>query len=101
MSIAKSASQIVSDFRAYMAKYGKPYAAWYVGIASEPRRRLFIDHNVSQHIGAWIHDDAGTDAVARAIEKHFLDLGCSGGDGGGDYTTRFIYAYLITSNTRE
>ena len=37
----------------------------------------------------------------RAIEKHFIDKGTKGGPGGGDHNTQYIYAYLITPNTRE
>lgn len=101
MFTTKSAQQIVAEIRAYMAKFGKPYSAWYVGIACDPRRRLFIDHNVDQQNGPWIHDNAGSDTAARAIENHFHSQGCKGGPCGGDYTTTCAYAYLITPSTRE
>lgn len=80
---------------------GGGYPAWYCGIATNPRQRLFTDHNVDEKNGAWIHRDAGTDTMARKIEDYFLAKGCKGDDGGGDSSTRHVYAYKITSSTRE
>ena len=101
MNLTQNPQQIAADIEAYMAKFGKPYSAWYIGIAADPRRRLFIDHAVDERNGAWIHSNAGTDRAARSIETYFINKGCKGGDGGGDYTTTHVYAYLITMNTRE
>jgi len=94
-------NQIVSDFNSYFRKHGGSYSAWYVGIASKPRERLFNDHNVDEKNDAWIFRDAENDTMARKIEKHFHDLGCKGDGGGGDYTTRYVYAYKINSHTVE
>ena len=51
--------------------------------------------------GAWIWRTASSDSVARDIEKHFLDKGAQGGSGGGDEESTAVYAYKITSSTRE
>lgn len=75
---------------------------WYVGIAASPEDRLFKDHNVSKAHGCWIYRDAGDHETARAIEKEIIaQYGTRGGDGGGDYRTRYVYAYKITALTRE
>lgn len=75
---------------------------WYVGIAAKPEERLFEDHNVSKLHGCWIHSDAGDHQTARQIEKEILDeYGTRGGGGGGDYRTKHVYAYRITSTTKE
>lgn len=75
---------------------------WYVGIAADPEKRLFNDHNVSKEYGCWIHRDAGSHESARKIEKEIInEYGTQGGDGGGDYRTRHVYAYKITSTTKQ
>ena len=99
--MAKSKKEIIKDIKGYMAKRGGDIDDWYVGIAAKPRERLFDDHSVEEDGGAWIHRRASSESVAREIEKHFLDKGAQGGTGGGDEDTTAVYAYKITSDTRE
>ena len=40
----------------------------------------------------WEHWLADNEAVARNVEKHFLDLGMDGDTGGGE-DTKYIYVY--------
>ncbi len=91
----------VADIEEYIAKYGGICADWYCGIASDPRQRLFLDHGVDEIYDAWIHGDCGTEAVARSVERYFLSRGCKGDEGGGDRQTKYVYAYKITSHSRE
>ncbi len=93
--------QVAAEIEAHMGKSDHAYPAWYIGIAADPRRRLFIDHGVDERGGTWIYCNAGTDMAARSVENHFLSQGCKGGAGGGDRSTTFVYAYLITNGTRE
>lgn len=86
---------------AYVQQCGGNFAGWYCGIASDPRDCLFNRHGVDEHHGAWIYRDLGSDLAARAVEKYLLSLGFRGGGGGGGVLTRFVYAYRITSTTRE
>jgi len=82
-----------------MAKCGEPQRRWYVGVAADPRARLFHAHNVSEQNGVWIYRELSTDEEARRVEQHFLARGCDGSGGGGDRRTRFAYLYLKTSYT--
>ena len=88
-------SSITSDINSHIASRGGSYPAWYIGIAARPRERLFSDHGVSEQHGAWIYRDAGSEAAARLIEKHFIALGCRGGDGGGGVATKYVYAFRM------
>ena len=98
--MAKSAQEIVQEIIAHIQKEGSSYSSWYVGIASDPESRLFSDHGVSKDNGWWIYQDAGNEENARAIEKYILEnYRTAGGSGGGDYTTKFVYAYKKTSTT--
>lgn len=102
MATATSAEQKAkAEIDAYIRKNGGVYSAWYAGIAADPEQRLFTDHNVDKQRDQWIHINCGTDTAARNVENYFLAKGCKGGGGGGDHTTRFAYAYKITSSTRE
>jgi len=93
------AQQIYDEFKAHINKSGESYHNWYVGIATDPRNRLFEEHNVSEKNGWWIFRKCNTDEDARAIEEALLKLGCDGGTGGGDQNTTSIYAYFKSSST--
>ena len=90
----------IAEIDAYIRKCGGGYRAWYCGVASDPRDRLFNDHNVSEVYGNWIFVPLTTNTEARQVEAHFLNLGCDGGPGGGDYRSRYVYAYKKTASTR-
>ncbi len=93
--------QIISDFETFMGKHGSHYHQFYVGIASDLNDRLANGHSVDNTIPCiYSTNPIHTDTV-RSIERHFLDKGAKGGQGGGDANTQYIYAYLITAQTRE
>lgn len=74
-------------------------SGWYIGIATNPRNRLFSGHNVSEQYGSYIARDAGGEQHARDTENYLLQsTRCKGGCGGGD-CPRYVYAYKITSTT--
>jgi len=97
--MAMTTQEIIHDFDSHMKQEGNGYRNWYVGITSDPRARLFDEHQVSETNGWWIFRTATTTDSARAVEDHFLALGCDGGPGGGDTRTRCVYAYRKTFNT--
>jgi hypothetical protein len=92
--------QIIAHLDGYMKKFPQTRNPnWYVGIASDVRHRLFIDHKVLEHTGCWAFATAMTHDIAREVERIYLNAGCDGGSGGGDYTTRTVYVYLKTNTT--
>ena len=94
-------NQAAAEIEAYIRQNGGQFRLWYAGIATDPRARLFVDHNVNERTDLWIYRDAGSEAAARAAERYLLGLGCKGDEGGGDNRTRFVYAYLINTHTRQ
>ena len=96
-----TAQQVYDDIVAYMNQHRYAFINWYVGIATDARNRLFVDHSVSEHDGAWIYRTASSDTAARNVEQALLKLGCKGGGGGGSISTTQVYAYLITNQTVE
>lgn len=92
---------VAGEILTYMRSSGIGFPKWYVGIASDPRTRLFVDHSVSKN-SYWIYQDAGSDGGAREIEKFLVDTySTQGGGGGGDESTRYVYAYVVTATTKE
>ena len=75
-------------------------SSWYVGITNDPQRRL-REHNVNPSGNGYYFKEAYEHNSARAAEQALLQLGCTGGSGGGDHTCTFVYAYLKTPYTRE
>jgi hypothetical protein len=87
--MATSKETIKTEIKAYIQRNGGTYSDWYVGIVSDPRNRLFRDHNVSENGGAWIYREAESSSAAREVEEYFVNLlGTNGGSGGGDYRVK-------------
>lgn len=100
--MAKTKDQIIADIEAYIGNNGADFGNWYVGIATSPRDRLFNDHSVRENGDAWIFREATSSTVAREVENYFINVkGMQGGGGGGDYSSRSVYAYKIKPHTRE
>ena len=96
-----TAQQIIDDIQGFIRKYSGVYPVWYIGIAADPQDRLVNGHNVNENSPSYIIRGAATADDARSVERHFVELGCQGGPGGGDSKTRSVYAYKITSTTRQ
>jgi hypothetical protein len=98
---AKPLQVIIDEIAAHINKQGGPRSNWYVGITADIEQRLHSDHAVPKknHWFSW--REAFTADDARSIEQAFLEWGCSGGPGGGDHRSRFVYAYLKTAVTVE
>lgn len=96
---AKDTEVICSEISEHINKQAGPRQKWYVGIASNVKARLHGDHQVPEKDHWFIWRQAHSADDARAIEKAFLEWGCDGGPGGGDHTTKFVYAFLQTAVT--
>lgn len=94
--------ELASQFISFINEYGHIPSKWYVGITSDPKRRLFIEHQVSPTSGIFKYADASTVDNARLIEKFLIDkMKIKGGSGGGDSTTTWVYVYMITPLTLQ
>jgi hypothetical protein len=100
-TIGEADMAAAQDIVDYIGKQGGTYSQWYVGVAADGAQRLFNDHHVDRNKDAWIYSPCATSSEARAVEQHFLKLGMKGGPGGGDSSTKIVYAYRITNSTRE
>ncbi len=96
-----SEQSIAAEIEAHIRQCGGRYGDWYAGVASDPRTRLFNDHNLSEKGDAWIYRDCGSDSAARRVEDNLLRKGCDGGPGGGDKSTKYVYAYKKNGHTKQ
>lgn len=93
-------NQIIADIDAHIQKEGSKYRAWYCGITNDPKSRLFTEHNVPEKGAWWIHREAFSANDAREVESFFVNQnGTDGGPGGGDETSKYVYAYKKTAST--
>ena len=96
----KTKEDVISEIKAHIIKCGGSYFSWYVGIAQDAERRLFLDHKVNKNNDAWIYRKAASSYEARQVERYFIEvLGTDGGTGGGDETSNIVYAYKKKSHT--
>jgi hypothetical protein len=92
---------IMADINGHIQKSGKANSQWYVGITADIEKRLFGDHQVPRENHWYIYRRALNANEARNIEAAYHTAGCQGAGGGGDDTAVYVYAYVVTAQTRE
>lgn len=95
------ADKIFNKLCDYIENYNNDYSKWYCGITNNIQERLFGFHKVSEDDDKFLDLECENSDDAREIEKAMLDLGCKGGEKGGNDETVYVYIYLITSETKE
>lgn len=94
--------RIISEIKNYASNHPSYWKDWYIGIASDPEQRLFIEHSVNKETDAWIYSICQNCNSARNVEQYLIETLKTKGDlGGGDDNTKYIYAYLTSSHSRE
>ena len=66
----------------------KNYKAWRIGITDDPESRK-KHHGNPRYWHDWRAD---TEAMARRVEKHFINKGMKGGVGGGE-SPNYVYIF--------
>lgn len=89
--------EIVADVTEHVADLGDSYDEWYAGIATDWEDCVFDRHCVERDAkDTWIVRKAANEAKARKAEKKLHKAGFDGGPGGGEESTRFVYAYKVS-----
>jgi hypothetical protein len=71
---------------------------WYVGVTDNPSRRLYAEHNASSNESIVLTVES--EAVARSVEKFFVERYGTAGNPGGGENPRFVYAFKMMPQTR-
>lgn len=92
--------EIIDDIKKYIQEKRGRYSLWYVGVSSNARDSLFIEHKVKEKEDLWIYKTALSSEIARDVERYFLIvLGTDGLIGNGEKTARMVYTYRKTIHT--
>jgi len=85
--MSESAIKNAIERRVKLAKTEK-YSIWTIGITDNPERRK-REHDNPQF---WMEWKADSEAIARKVEKYFLDKGMKGDTGGGEHPN-WVYIF--------
>ncbi|MEP3478592.1 MAG: hypothetical protein ABJZ55_05035 [Fuerstiella sp.] len=77
----------------YVQQHGGKYSDWHMGIAADPRGKLFTDYRVDRTTGSWIFTGCGTLDASCNVVKHFAELGCKVVDDAKAIDAVFVFAY--------
>lgn len=95
---------IINAIDEHLKKSNKQYYnQFYIGITSDVNARLFGAHKVPRENHWWIYRFADNEQIARDVERHYIDLGMQGGEGGGtgEGNVTCVYCYAIANYTVE
>jgi hypothetical protein len=96
--MAKSKSDILDDFQAFMGKHGANYKEWYVSTSTSPKTDLFKFYKFkSGDKGLFL--GAESDIRAAEVAEFFTDLGAKGKPGIKDDAV-YVYAFKMAKHTR-
>ena len=96
--MAKSKSDILDDFQAFMGKHGGNYKEQYVSTSANPKTDLFKYHKFKNG-DKGLFRTAESDIRAAEIAEFFTDLGSKGYSGIKDDAV-CVYAFKLAKHTR-
>ena len=94
MSSIQACNGMVEHINKQIEQQNGSYPDWYCGITSNIAKRLYEEHSVPEKDWWLTIRKCFSDGDARIVEAELLELGCDGGEGGGDEDTVYVYAYL-------
>ncbi len=68
-----SVQQIKFEIFGYIKEFDSDFGAWYVGIASEPKRAMQNEHGVDLEKDIWLHKQALSFAACRTVQRYFCE----------------------------
>lgn len=91
--MAKSSEIIVIEMLEFIQREGGHPKTWYIGVADDPRKRLFDEHQVHHQNDAWIYRMAASEIEAQHVQEYFLEFGLDGRNGVVRSGSYIVYAY--------
>jgi hypothetical protein len=96
--MAKSKSDILDDFQAFMGKHGGNYKEWYVSTSINPKMELNKYHKIKNGDKGLMRT-AESEIRSAEIAEFFTDLGAKGDPGIKDDAV-CVYAFKMDKHTR-
>ena len=96
-----SVQQIKFEILAYIKEFGGEFNEWYVGIAADPKKKMFEEHSVHKEEDIWLYKQALTFAACKTIQDYFLKILEVDGVSvtGGNEDTDCVYLYKKSVRT--
>lgn len=96
-----SVQQIKFEMFGYIKEFDADFGAWYVGIASDPKRQMESAHGVDLTEDIWLYKQAQSFTACRTIQSYFVRQLKTDGElvETGDGDTDCIYLYKKSSRT--
>ena len=85
--------KVINSIREHIRQNGDKFDEWFIGIAKNAAKKLFVEHRVNEYNDKWIYRTAIDFAMAKEIKQYFVTLGVEGDDINDDITGNIIYAY--------
>lgn len=84
--------EIINAIQNHMSRLENNPSAWYIGIASGIRAKLFDEHKVSEQNGRWIYRTLENNSLAKEVKNYFVSKGFSSNEQ-DDEPGNIIFAY--------
>src|SRR6476661_7559385 len=97
-----SVQQIKYELLGYMKEFDPSFKNWYVGVASDPRKILVMEHLLDLESDHWIYKQALSFTAACTVQRYFLQRLKTDGvmASSGDEDLDCVYAYRKSGHTR-
>lgn len=97
-AVAKTKSEILDDFQAFMGRHGGNYREWYVGTAADARQQMFSVHKFKAG-DKGLYRQALSELQAAEVAEFFTNLGAKGNPA-PTRDAEFVYAYKRAGHTK-
>ncbi len=94
-----SVESAIQKIESWRRKNNFQYEECYIGITNDIERR-YAEHNL-EFDDIEIHLDVKTKNNVCDVEKHFINKGIEGHEGGPAEDTTYVYCYFITNTTEQ
>jgi hypothetical protein len=97
-----SVQQIKFEMFGYIKEFDPEFGAWYVGIASDPKRRLQAGHGVDLERDIWLYKQALSFVACRTVQRYFIERLNTDGEllSAGSEDDDCVYLYKKSERTR-
>ena len=74
---------------------------YFVGVTSNPEKRLFYEHNISKDEGFYTYFEASSELEAKNAFNKLLEEDMNGFPLNGHIPGKYVYCYFIEGPSRE